>query len=315
LVGIKKALALFLVVLLSVIWFFPELKPQTVLASGPVLIHQFDFEGSLEDARGTGVSLQVHANTATHGFGAGEWWWTATGSPGGGLILDTDLLANPQNYSLGFRISYNQVAPRWKKILSFKGTSDDNGLYFYDGYLQFYPFGSNNQITYTVGTFYDFIFTRGTDNVMRVYIVQGDGSITKVYERNDPSGATVPIQVGGKYRFMFFMDDTATSGEWTNGGAVRSIRLWDGVLSESEVGGALSDVVTGNATNITTDSAVLTGNVNPNGLETQVWFEYGVHDKIVNFFKPLTICASSGMLLTAEYAVRKEGYHGRSIGY
>jgi LPXTG-motif cell wall-anchored protein len=266
----------FLLVLITMLTLTPGVYPSTASATGAVLIHQFDFNDSLTDSLGTETSLTVHPNTATSGFSDGEWWWTATRSPGGGLILETPQLSNPSSYSLGFRIKYNQVTPGYRKILSFKGPSSDNGLYFHNSYLNFYPFGSNTAITYSANTFYDFIFTRSSDQVIRVYIVEGDGTVTKVYERDDPSNATVPIQVNGKYQFMFFMDDVATSGEWTTGGTVRSIRLWNGAINEEYVGDALSDVTTGTATDITDSSAALQGSVNPYGLETAVYFEYGL---------------------------------------
>ncbi len=267
---------IFIWLIVFAVMVIPILQLKPVLAADATLLHQFDFNGDLTDSLGTDSILTVHPNTATSGFGDGEWWWTAVGSPGGGLILDTADLVDPNSYSLGFRIEFNEVGPSWRKIVSFKGSGDDNGLYFYGSNLQFYPFGSNTAITYSPNTFYDFIFTRGTDNVIRVYIVESDGTVTKVYEVNDPSDATVPIQVDGNYRFMLFMDDTATSGEWTSGGTVRSIRLWNGVIDEDSVGDALSDVTTGIAVDITQNAATLQGSVNPYGLETAVYFEYGL---------------------------------------
>ncbi|MEW6584509.1 MAG: hypothetical protein AB1442_02740 [Nitrospirota bacterium] len=242
-----------------------------------VLIHQYDFDGNLNDTVGSGDPLTVHPNTATSGFGVSEWWWTATANPGGGLILNTDI-ADPQNYSLGFRIEFNQVGPSWRKIVSFKGPSDDNGLYFYNSNLQFYPFGSNTAITYIADTFYDFVFVRSPDDIIRVYVVEGDGTVTKVYENNDPGDASVPILVAGKYQFMLFMDDNATSGEWTNGGTVRSVRVWNETLTEEEISDALSDVSTGSATDVTGATATLNGMVNPKNLQTTVSFEYGLTD-------------------------------------
>jgi hypothetical protein len=240
-----------------------------------VLIHQYDFDGNLNDTVGSGDPLTIHPNTATSGFGVNEWWWTAATTPGGGLIVNTDI-ADPQNYSLGFRIEFNQVGPSWRKIASFKGPSDDNGLYFYYSNLQFYPFGANNAITYSPDTFYDFIFVRSSDDMIRVYVVEGNGTVTKVYENNDPTDASVPILVSGKYQFMLFMDDTVTSSEWTNGGTVKSIRVWNGTLLEEEISDALSDVSTGSATDITTTAATLNGIVNPKNLQAVIAFEYGL---------------------------------------
>ncbi|MCX6665791.1 MAG: fibronectin type III domain-containing protein [Euryarchaeota archaeon] len=255
--------------------FFVELSP---LSQAADLVHQFDFNDDLDDTLGTEISLTVHPNTASNGYDSGEWWWTADDSPGGGLTLETNYITNPQNYSLGFRFEFDQVGPGYKKILSFKGPSDDNGLYFIGSKLVFYPFSQNDELTYYPDTFYDFIFSRNSDDVIRVYVVQENGSVTQVYEEDDPTDASVPRQVADKYEFMFFMDDTATNGEWTTGGSVKNIRVWNSPLQEDEIEYALSDSVTGAATNITTTAATLNGTVNPNNSSTVVTFAYGPTD-------------------------------------
>lgn len=204
------------------------------------LLHQYDFNGNLADTLPTSVSLEQHGNIATSVYGGDGWSWTATTDPGGGLKLETALLSNPQSYSLGFRVKYGNVTG-YRKIISFKGTADDDGLYFLNGNLVFYPFGANVSITYTVDTVYDFIFSRSSDDVIRVYTVDGNGTATKVYEENDPTDASVPVAAAGKYQFLFFCDDTDTSTEWTDSGAVQRIRVWNGPLEEGEVGAALSE--------------------------------------------------------------------------
>lgn len=205
------------------------------------LLHQYDFDGNLTDTLATGVVLEQYGNVATSEYGSDGWSWTANANPGGGLKLETALLTDPQSYSLGFRVKYGNVSPGYRKIVSFLGTADDGGLYFLNGNLNFYPFGANASITYTVDTFYDFIFSRSSDDVIKVYIVDGNGAVTKVYEENDPTSASVPIVVGGKYQFLFFCDDTATNSEWTGSGAVRRLRVWNGPLEEADVGNALSN--------------------------------------------------------------------------
>ncbi len=204
------------------------------------LVHQYDFTGDLTDSLGNGDPL-TEFNTNSSGFGADGWSWTASSNPGGGLVLVASL-ADPANYSLGFRISYQQVSPSWRKIVSFKGTGDDNGLYYYNANLQYYPFGANIAITFSTNTFYDFIFSRSSASggTMMVYVVEQDGTLTKVYEEADAGGASIPVSLGGgEYEFRLFMDDTTTDGEWTSGGTVKTVRVWDGPLAEEEVGGAL----------------------------------------------------------------------------
>ncbi len=203
------------------------------------LLHQYDFDGTLTDTLGTGVALEEFANIATSAYGADGWSWTADTNPGGGLKLETGLLDDPQSYSLGFRVKYGSVTG-YRKIVSFKGMGDDNGLYFLNGTLVFYPFGASASVTFAIDTFYDFIFSRSSDDVIRVYIVDDEGSVTKVYEEADPTDASVPVTESGKYQFIFFCDDTATSHEWTPSGTVQRLRVWNGPLNESAVGEALS---------------------------------------------------------------------------
>ena len=81
---------------------------------------------------------------------------------------------------------------------------------------------------FALSDFQDFILVRGSDDVIRVYIVEGAGFATKVYEENDPEDKAVSVLVNGKYQFMLFMDDTDTNDEWSDGGTVESIRVWDG---------------------------------------------------------------------------------------
>jgi hypothetical protein len=172
--------------------------------------------------------------------------------PGGGLILDSSI-ADPTNYSLGFRISYQQVGPSWRKIVAFKGNTTDNGLYFFNANLQFYPFGVNTAITFLPNTFYDFIFSR-SGSVMSVYIVEQNGDVTKVYEGTDLGNDSVPIANGAKYQFQLFMDDLVVTGEWTSGGTVQIIRVWNGALTEQEInsGTALPPTATATAAPVPT---------------------------------------------------------------
>lgn len=239
------------------------------------LVHNFEFNGNLNDSEATGISLSTF-NTATSAFqtSPNSWTWTQPTSPGGGLILQTSELPNPQSYSLGFRIEYDQVGTGYKKIVSFKGDADDNGLYFIDSKLVFYPFGRNNDITYQPNTFYDFIFVRDSTDNIKVYIVEPDGTVSQVYDETDTSDSSVPRLVGSNYEFRFFMNDNVAT-EHTTGGTVRGIRLWDAPLNAAEIAGALSSVTTNPASDITFSSATLNGSVNPQGTSATFEFEYG----------------------------------------
>ena len=286
---------LFILLVFSHLLIYPNIV--TAAGDSAELIHKYDFNDNLLDSLPTGISLHEYPTTATSSFNDSTWEWTADsyadgGEPGGGLILETELITDPENYSLGFRISYDDVdnygyggrENGYVKIISFKGLDDDNGLYFYEGYLEFYPYGTQSINDYETDTFYDFIFTRGIEDnggqdtgIIRLYIVEDDGdTVTKVFEEWDPDDNSVPEDFGDGYQFAFFMDDTYTTDEYTTGGAVKTIRVWNGVLDPEDLRDALSDVQTGSATLISTDSATLNGEVDPHGIENNTYFDYGL---------------------------------------
>ncbi|WP_334056460.1 isopeptide-forming domain-containing fimbrial protein [Polaribacter sp. P097] len=248
---------------------------------GQNLVHNFEFNGNLNDTKPTGVSLTA-TNVASSSFSSNpnRWTWSQPSSPGGGLILQTDKLVDEESYSIGFRISYQNTgnadgtSKSYKKILSFKGPSDD-GLYFNHQNLQYFPFGADDKVTYLPNVFYDFILTRTASKEIKVYIVENDGSVTLVYSETDTNDTSVPRLVGGKHEFIFFKNDPVGS-ENTPGGTVEGIRLWDGPLSQSQIGAALSSVTTNPATNITGSTATLNGEVNPQGSTSNFEFEYGL---------------------------------------
>jgi hypothetical protein len=94
------------------------------------LVHNFEFNGNLNDTKATGISLFSFNNAnSTFNTNPNGWNWTEnTSGGGGGLVLNTNLLTNPQVYSFGFRISFHETGPVYKKIISFKCPAEDNGL-------------------------------------------------------------------------------------------------------------------------------------------------------------------------------------------
>jgi len=209
-------------------------QPNTVSAQVPNLINSYDFNGNFEDSLGIGDDL-VQDNVATGTFGGGTWTWTATTDPGAGLIMDT-VNTITDDYSVSVKFMFTEVGPSWKKIISFKDQSDDDGFYFYNGQLQFYPYGDLGATTFSPNTMIELVVTRdSTDNTVSAYIVDDVGNLTLEIQVEDTSLTTIPQQVGGKSRFRFFQDDEATSGEWTPGGTVDWIRVWDGPLDPGNI--------------------------------------------------------------------------------
>ena len=291
---------------------------------GQNLIHNFEFNGNLNDTKATGIQL-VASNVASQKFESNPngWTWSQPSSPGGGLILQTDELVNAESYSVGFRISFQNTGnpdgttKSYKKILSFKGESgsgSDNGLYFNHQNLQYFPFGADASVTYVPNTFYDFVLTRTAAKEIKVYIVENDGSVTQVYSETDTSNSAVPRLVNGKHEFIFFKNDN-TGSENTPGGTVEGIRVWDGPLSQSQIGAALSSVTTNDATLISGTTVTLNGEVNPQGSTSTFEFEYGLttsYGQTINT-TPASSSASSAVTVFANVTGLTPGttYHYR----
>ncbi len=202
------------------------------------LINQYDFNGTFNDTLVTGDPL-AEFNTAANGFAAGEWWWTADSNPGGGLILTTPIL-NPANYSVGIRFKFNEVSPGYRKIISFLGSGSDRGLYFYNGVLNQYSIDSGTTV-FNPDTYYDLIITRDAATNNAKYYIVDNGMVLLEIDIADPGLETVPNLVGGRAQFLLFHDDITTSGEWTTGGTVQRIRVWDTPLTSNEILNALND--------------------------------------------------------------------------
>ena len=280
------------------------------------LIHNFEFNGNLNDTSPTGIILSpVNLTSSSFGTNPNSFTWVQASNPGGGLVLLTDQLPDPTHYSLGFRISFKETGSDYKKILSFKGVVVDNGLYFQNSNLEFHPFGKNSAVTYQPNTFYDFVLVRTPAKNIKVYVVEPNGTVTLVYDKQDPSDASVPQLINGKHELRFFMDDTHTSYEHSPGGTVRGIRMWDKALTPAQIGAALSSVTTEPPINVTSTSATLVGEVNPQGSLSTFEFEYGTSTSYGTTItpSPASNSGTSAISITANLSGLTKGqqYHYR----
>lgn len=197
------------------------------------LIGLYEFNGNLNDTQGNLPSL-VPYNHAASSYSAGVYSFSALGHPGSGLVLDVPLAElDPEEYSIGLRFSFSDLNG-YNKIIDFKDLGSDLGLYYFNDNLNFYYFDSG-ALNVTANDFYDVILTRtkATGEV--------SGFINSLHQFSfiDSSQAGVPTQIAGASRFRFFHDDGVTSGEWTDG-RVDEIRLWQHVLSQSEISDAFT---------------------------------------------------------------------------
>jgi hypothetical protein len=110
------------------------------------------------------------------------------------------------------------------------------------------------------GTTYYFEYGKGTGYGSKTSVVNAGADTTAV----TVSAAISGLQAGQAYHFRL----DATSDAGTTNGA-------DLTFTAAAAGGAAPTVTTKTATNLTSSSARLNGTVNPNGLATTYYFEYG----------------------------------------
>lgn len=203
-------------------------------ASTPSVDYQFN--GNLTDSA-SGSSLTVTPTCpnpvlnvpdnqciATSAFGSdgdGPYWtWTA-GSPtrrGGGFTVVTNSPLT-KTYTIALKFSFASMPSGWAKIIDYKNKVTDDGFYFKNGKLQFYP-QSPAGATYTANQVLDLVITRDdatTTKPFTVYARTPGGALQTVYQINDTSDLAVPatINAGSNSVLGFFFDDNATSAEAT----------------------------------------------------------------------------------------------------
>ena len=208
-----------------------------VLGHSQTPIHNFEFNGNLNDSQPTGKVLQQPvASNNSFSTNPNQWNWTATQAPGGGLFLSTEDLPNPENYTLALDFSFSDVSGK-RKILSFGDYFENKGVYFLAGGIDqvdgsIYGFG-----TLSANTFYKLILTRNaTTKELKTYIIGPSGVLQLLGSLTDTNNDAVPVNSSVNLRdFTFFLDDASTNTEYTPSGSVRFIKIWDTPLSEAQL--------------------------------------------------------------------------------
>lgn len=226
--------------------------------------------GSTLTAFGTANDGDNHCN-ATSGFttpNLDSWHWDSTGCVrGGGFTIDID--ADISNgYSIGVRFEFSETGPSWRKIIDFKNKVSDNGFYFIDGKINFFPFRTvRGTEVYAANTIYDLVVTRDDGSKDFVaYIVDsssGTPTVNTEFKISDTANDALPfVTPDGKTRLGFFFDDTATASESSNSGTVYNVRIWRNALTEAQILDAMSNhspVITSNGGGDTAAITILEG--------------------------------------------------------
>lgn len=193
----------------------------------PAATADYLFQGSLESSLGPAPDLA--------GVGAGSGVFTVDASTGttvlrfaGGrglsLAPTTGVIrSSAYTIELLFRLDF---VSKYRKIIDFKGGSDDSGLYVLDGCLTFFPKEQNAFTSIGADSYVQVVLTRDSSDRVVGYV---DG--VRQFGFADTRGLA---EVNAKKTLRFFVDDHTTTGEHSSG-AVSQVRLFDQPLTPSEV--------------------------------------------------------------------------------
>jgi hypothetical protein len=210
-----KTCATALILLASLASPWPSAKAAT-------LIHDYDLSASLNDNVGTIALTSNGGSLGANGLAFG---------PDQGPSLVGAI--NPATYSIFMRFSLD-ATDGWRRLVDFKNRTTDNGLYNYGNKLQFvvnsgFDFVTGAADVFAPGRTVDLAITR--DAASQQFIGYVDG-IQQISFTDSADGAVFdptsdPI-------IQFLRDDLVVSGE-SGSGVLKTIRIYQGVLSQGEV--------------------------------------------------------------------------------
>lgn len=143
---------------------------------------------------------------------------------GNGLFLEPATNTIPSNvWSMVLLFRFDNV-DGYRRIVDTMNPASENGLYFYDGNLYFYPWAYAAESAIEANTYVQVVLTRDETNLVSAYL---DGN--PLFAFVDNSGDA--LISGDPSRLRFFIDN---NGE-ESGGAVARIRLFDHALTPEQV--------------------------------------------------------------------------------
>lgn len=252
-----KRLCMLLIVVMVAGSFSNLVAPlEAKAAAAPELIASYDFNGNTSDSLGNSQLSVVsgtyggrsYGNTTT-AFGsngsvtdATYWQWTTNADRGGGFTIEVDQSID-DHYSIGVRFSFDAIngSSGYTKIIDYKNKDSDDGFYFLNGKLNFYPNPAVGSTTTAANQIVDIIATRNKDTKKFTAYMAVNGVFQKEIEVSDTVNDAIPSTVNGKIRFGFFHDDYRSGGgEKAPGGKVYSIKVWNGPITQEQAQGAMN---------------------------------------------------------------------------
>jgi hypothetical protein len=121
----------------------------------------------------------------------------------------------------------------WRKIVDFNQGTEDCGLYFLDGRLDFFPIALAVGTPIDADSYVHVVLTRNASGTVAGYV---NGA--RQFSFNDINELAV---IDANDTLLFFRDDSTTRTEYSSG-AVAQIELYDGSLSADEVTGLATEL-------------------------------------------------------------------------
>jgi hypothetical protein len=215
-------------------------------ARGATLLGNYDLaSGSYANTLGgtgqlgslTPVSTSGSYGFVTSGTNPG-WFWSGGTAPGTGLTLSglpvNDTLSSFGNYSIGLRFSLGDVSG-YRRLIQFKDV--DSGQYAWNSQFRFFV-GANDPTggAITADTTVDFVLTRNAaSGLVNAYL---DGSSTPIFSFVDGVDARTDAN-----RTLQFFRDNSGGLDFSPGGGISLLRVWDGPLAAGEIPTAMTAAV------------------------------------------------------------------------
>jgi hypothetical protein len=181
-----------------------------------ILIDDYTLQGTLADSLG-GPSLASFGGSITptgYVFAANK-----------GLAFTNPALT-PANFSIELSFSFD-VTTGYRKIVDFLNLGSDSGLYQLNGNLNFYPVATTGSSDFASGVTADVVLTRDASTNMVTGYVNGVQRFT--------FADTSSLSIVGLGSMRLFVDDFATGQSEASGGTANYFRVFNGVLSSSQV--------------------------------------------------------------------------------
>jgi hypothetical protein len=200
----------------------------------PPASHAYGFDGDLTDELGgppmTAIKGTIEATDLQF-------------DRGGGARVDGAASADTYSIEMRVDLSLKGNGSSFYRLLDFKNRKTDNGLYEFNGMLDFYPRDVGTTQVFSPNTWADVVITRDGATKQVVGYVDGE----KQFTFKDSADDAVFVRPNGLTRAIFFQDDRQYRGEDCSG-FVDHIRFFDSVLTGDDARALANGVLPPNVT-------------------------------------------------------------------